>query len=53
MDETDIKGETKEKLHQLLDDVEKRFDKELQRLKKNNEFDLDVNIDVLQQQIRN
>jgi len=53
MDEADIKGETKEKLHQLLDDVEKRFDKELQRLKKNNEFDLDVNIDVLHQQIRN
>jgi len=53
MDEADIKGETKEKLHQLLDDVEKRFDKELQRLKKNNEFDLDVNIDVLHQQIKN
>ena len=53
MDETDIKGETKEKLHQLLDDVEKRFEKELTRLKKNNEFDLDVNIDVLQQQIKN
>ena len=53
MDESDIKGETKEKLHQLLDDVEHRFDKELLRLKKNNEFDLDVNIDVLQQQIKN
>ena len=53
MDESDIKGQTKEKLHQLLDDVEHRFDKELLRLKKNNEFDLDVNIDVLQQQIKN
>ncbi|CAA6806501.1 MAG: Unknown protein [uncultured Sulfurovum sp.] len=53
MDEADIKGETKEKLHQLLNDVEIRFDKELRRLKKNNEFDLDVNIDVLQQQIKN
>ena len=53
MDEADIKGETKEKLHQLLDDVEIKFDKELARLKKNNEFDLDVNIDVLHQQIRN
>ena len=53
MDESDIKGETKEKLHQLLDDVEIRFDKELKRLKKNNEFDLDVNIDVLHQQIKN
>ena len=53
MDEADIKGETKEKLHQLLNDVEIRFDKELSRLKKNNEFDLDVNIDVLHQQIKN
>ena len=53
MDEADIKGETKEKLHQLLDDVEARFDKELVRLKKNNEFDLDVNIEVLHQQIKN
>jgi 5-bromo-4-chloroindolyl phosphate hydrolysis protein len=53
IDEADIKGETKEKLHQLLEDVEHRFDKELVRLKKNNEFDLDVNIDVLQQQIKN
>ena len=53
LDESDIKGETKEKLHQLLDDVEHKFDRELSRLKKNNEFDLDVNIDVLQQQIKN
>ena len=53
MDEADIKKETKDKLHQLLEDVEQRFDKELIRLKKNNEFDLDVNIDVLQQQIKN
>lgn len=53
LDEKDIKEETKTKLHQLLDDVELRFDKELTRLKKNNQFDLDVNIDVLQQQIKN
>ncbi len=53
IDEKEIKKETKEKLHQLLDDVELRFDKELTRLKKNNEFDLDVNIDVLHQQIKN
>ncbi len=53
MDEADIKKETKDKLHQLLEDVERRFDKELTRLKKNNEFDLDVNIDVLQEQIKN
>jgi len=53
MEEEEIKGETKEKLHQLLNDIEIKFDKELARLKKNNEFDLDVNIDVLQQQIKN
>lgn len=53
MDDSDIQGETKEKLHTLLEDVEKRFDKELQRLKQNNAFDLDVNIDVLHQQIKN
>ena len=53
LEEKDIKDETKEKLHQILDDVETRFDKELIRLKKNNEFDLDVNIEVLQQQIKN
>ena len=53
MDEADIKGETKKKLHQLLEEVELRFDKELIRLKKNNEFDLDVNIDVLKEQIKN
>jgi 5-bromo-4-chloroindolyl phosphate hydrolysis protein len=53
MEAEDIQGETKEKLHTLLEDVEKRFDKELQRLKQNNAFDLDVNIDVLHQQIKN
>jgi 5-bromo-4-chloroindolyl phosphate hydrolysis protein len=53
MDDNDIQGETKEKLHKLLEDIEKKFDKELSRLKQNNAFDLDVNIDVLQQQIKN
>ena len=53
MDENDITIETKEKLGYLLVDVEKRFDKEIVRLKKNNQFDLDVHIDVLQEQIKN
>ena len=53
LNEAEIKGETKERLHTLLNDVEIRFDKELKRLQKNNEFDLDVNIDVLHQQIKN
>lgn len=53
MDEKDIGDETKEKLSSLLIDVEKRFDKEIIRLKQNNQFDLDVHIDVLQEQIKN
>lgn len=52
LDETSINPETKAKLHTLMDDVEIRFDKELARLKSNNEFDLDVHIDVLQEQIK-
>ena len=53
MDEADINEKTKENLHKLLEDVEHRFDKELSRLKKNNAFDLDVNIDTLHEQIKN
>ena len=53
MDEQDIGAETKEKLNNLLIDVEQRFDKEILRLKQNNQFDLDVHIDVLQEQIKN
>jgi len=52
LDETDIDATTKTKLHDLMDDVDKKFDKELKRLKSNNEFDLDVHIDVLQEQIK-
>ena len=53
MDEVDIKHETKEKLYGLMDDLNIRFDKELVRLKNNNQFDLDVHIDVLKDQIKN
>ena len=53
IDENDINDATKERLSNLLSDVEKRFDKEILRLKENNQFDLDVQIDVLQQQIKN
>ncbi|CAA6801858.1 MAG: Unknown protein [uncultured Sulfurovum sp.] len=52
MEETDITPETKEKLYTLMQDVEVRFDKELQRLKNNNHMDLDVHIDVLKEQIK-
>lgn len=53
MDEKDIGSKTKEKLNHLLIEVEQRFDKEIVRLKQNNQFDLDVHIDVLQEQIKN
>lgn len=53
MKEDEINAETKEKFSMLLSDVEKKFDSEIVRLKKNNQFDLDVHIDVLQEQIKN
>ena len=53
MDEEDINSETKEKLYSLMADLDTRFDKELDRLKNNNQFDLDVHIDVLKEQIKN
>jgi len=52
MDEEDIDSETKERLYGLMDDLDIRFDKELERLKNNNQFDLDVHIDVLKEQIK-
>ena len=53
VDEADITDDTKDRLNSLLIDIEKRFDKEILRLKQNNQFDLDVQIDVLQEQIKN
>ena len=53
MKEEEITEETKERLYHLLTDVEKRFNKEIIRLKRNNQFDLDVHIDVLHEQITN
>ena len=52
LDEQDITTHTKVKIHTLMDDVEIRFDKELSRLKNNNQFDLDVHIDTLKEQIK-
>jgi len=52
LEEDKIDKETKQRLHELMDDVEQKFDKELERLKSNNEFDLDVHIDVLKEQIK-
>ena len=52
VEEEHISPQTREKLLTLMDDVEKRFQKELSRLKANNLFDLDVNIDTLKEQIK-
>ena len=52
MDEEEISPQTRERLLQLMEEVEVRFRKELKRLKANNEFDLDVHIDVLKEQIK-
>jgi len=53
LDEADIDALTRQKMLDLMDDVEERFEKELQRLKANNKFDLDVQMDVLKTQIKN
>jgi hypothetical protein len=52
VEEENIGSETRERLLDLMDDVEKRFQKELNRLRSNNLFDLDVNIDTLKEQIK-
>ena len=52
VEEEHITPETRTKLLDLMGDVEKRFEKELERLKANNLFDLDVNIDTLKEQIK-
>jgi len=52
VEEEHISQETRDRLLSLMDDVEKRFEKEYERLKANNLFDLDVNIDTLKEQIK-
>ena len=51
LEEEQIDDATKARLHTLMDEVQQRFDKELARLKGNNQFDLDVRIDTLKAQI--
>lgn len=53
MDSDTIDVETKERLHTLMEELDTRLDKELKRVKENNLFDLDVQIDVLKEQIKN
>ena len=48
----DISYQTHDRLEELFDDVQKRFDKELEKLKKSNQFDLDVNIQTLHEQLK-
>jgi 5-bromo-4-chloroindolyl phosphate hydrolysis protein len=52
VEEEHISVETRGRLLELMDEVEKRFKKEYERLKANNQFNLDVNIDVLKEQIK-
>ncbi|MEA3434283.1 MAG: 5-bromo-4-chloroindolyl phosphate hydrolysis family protein [Campylobacterota bacterium] len=52
VEEEHISEKTRGRLLELMKDVEKRFEKELMRLKANNLFDLDVNIDTLKEQIK-
>jgi len=51
MDEKIITNETKQQLQHLLNDVEKSFESELYKLKKDGQFDLDVHIDVLREHV--
>ena len=53
LDEEDVTADTKVKLYGLMKDLDIKFDQELDRLKNNNQFDLDVHIDVLKEQIKN
>ncbi len=50
--EEEITPETRERLLGLMADVKVRFDKEYSRLKANNQFDLDVSIELLKEQIK-
>jgi len=52
LDENDITKETRDRLLELMEDVEVKFESEFKRLKENSQFDLDVNIDVLKEQIK-
>ena len=52
LDEAEINEQTTQRLHTLMDEVEEKLSEELQRLKNNNAFDLDVHIDVLKEQIK-
>lgn len=52
LDEKMITNETKLDLQNLLGDVEKNFESELYKLKKDGQFDLDVHMDVLREHVK-
>ncbi len=47
-----VDSDTRDRLIALLNEAEERFDKELQRLKEDDKFELDVQIDALREQMR-
>ena len=47
-----IDEETRQRLYHLLEEVQQRFDRDLQRLSESRRFDLDVQIDALREQLR-
>lgn len=52
VDPKDIDNQMKQRLYDLIDDVERRFEEELERLKENNLIDLDISVDTLKIQIK-
>lgn len=52
LDPADINSQTRDKLHNLFTDIESKFDQELQKLKENNQFDLDIHIETLKEHIK-
>jgi len=52
LDENDISKDTRDRLLELMEEVEAKFESEIKRLKENSKFNLDINIDVLKEQIK-
>lgn len=52
VDSGSINSETRKSLYELFEEVDGRFDEELERLRETKHFDLDVKIDTLKEQIK-
>ena len=48
-----VDSDTRDRLLSLLNEAQDRFDKELEKLKESDKFELDVQIDALREQMRN